>query len=260
MPQWPTEYFAGRGEILGLDSPKLRIGYFDWIKLLNAYFPDRARAFYCLAHEDGFPLQQLGSPALNIFSWWLGTLGCQLVHAAAVATPSGGVLIAGHGGAGKSTLAFSTLGTPLSYLSDDYCVLTPEPVQVRALYGAGKLTEASVELLQHLRPHAVGGKERGAEKSLFFLNEQFPDEQILQAPLRAVVLSHLDPAKTCLEPIPWREVLGIMADSTMRQLAGSNHRDFLRMLRLIQNLPTYRLHHGGDWNATHRLLLQLCES
>ena len=112
MPRWPAKYWTARGEIMGLDSAEGRLAYFGWLKLLNAYFPATGRAFYCLAAADPFPLQQAGSPALTIFNWWWETLGFQLVHSAAVGNEKGGVLIAGHGGAGKSTLAFSTFGTP----------------------------------------------------------------------------------------------------------------------------------------------------
>ncbi len=262
MPRWPAEHFAGRGEIRGLDSPAMRIGYFDWIELLNVYFPEKRQAFYCCAREGEFPLQQLGSPALNIFNWWLGTLGCQLIHAAAVGTKSGAVLIAGHGGAGKSTLAFSTVDSPeLRYISDDYCVLLPgSPPQVAALYGSGKLTECSLQLLPHLRGHPANNDDPSREKALFFLREAFPGAQLLQAPLRAIVLSELSSHTTALRPAAGRDVLSILADSTMRQLAGTAAPDFVRMLRLVQALPCYTLTHGADRTAAHRLLLQLCAS
>ncbi len=261
MPNWPSQYFAARGDIRGLDGDEMRIAYFNWLKLLNVYFPRRARAYYCLPTARPFPLQQIGSPALTIFSWWFATLGWQLTHAAVIGTAEGGILVGGRGGAGKSTLAFSTLGSPLRYLSDDYCVLIPgTPPQALALYNSGKLTEASLKLLPDLQEHAANGHDVGREKAVFFLHEQFPNEQLLHAPLRAIVLPELDEHKISLEPIAAGEVREVIARSTLIQLAGSAQLDLLRLIKLIHTLPAYRLRHGSHFADTHRLLLPLCES
>ncbi len=261
LPDWPRELWHGRGQIRGLDSPEMRIAYFNWIKLLNVYCPGSGRAFYCIPEARHFPVQQLGSPALSIFNWWCGTLGWQFTHAACVGTERAGVLIIGHGGAGKSTLTFSVLGPPLHYLSDDYCVLTQgDPPGALALYSTGKLSEASLCLLPHLQKHAANATDRNREKALFFLAEEFPGLQIYRVPLKAVVLSKISSFGTALVPISPHEALGIVADSSMRQLAGSAQADFLRLTRIMRQLPAYRLDHGLDCAEPRRLLLELCES
>jgi len=260
QPDWPAKYFSGRGDIMGLDSPQMRIGFFGWLKLLNAYFPEKRRAFYCLEHENPFSLQQMGSPALTIFNWWGETLGFQLVHAAAVGTERGAVLIVGHGGAGKSTLAFSTLGSELRYISDDYTLLSGPPGKALALFSTGKLTESSLSLLPHLREQSANRDDAGREKALFYLAEQFPGELLPEAPLRAVVLSHLSEGRTFLEEVDAHEAHATIVESTLQQLAGTNYRSFIQIRRLLHELPVYHLHHGGDRSAVHRLLLQLCES
>lgn len=261
MPDWPANYFVGRGEIHGLDSPRMRIAWFDWLRLLNVYFPERGRAYYVLESSAPFPIQQAGSPALTIFSWWLQTFGWQFIHAAIVGIEQGSVLIAGHGGAGKSTLAFSTLGSPLRYLCDDYGVLASgSTTQAVAIYNSGKLTETSLALLPHLRCRAANGDDPRREKALFFLHEQFPGEQLLQAPLRAVVISDLNHGETSLTLLKPHAALAIITGSTVRQIAGSSPADLLRLARLTQGLPVYRLRHGSDMVATHRLLLDLCVS
>jgi hypothetical protein len=198
---------------------------------------------------------------LCIFDWWSGTLGWQFTHAACVGTERAGVLIIGQSGAGKSTLAFSTLDTPLHYLSDDYCVLAPgEPPTALALYSSGKMTETSLCLLPHLQKHAANAADRNREKAVFFLAEQFPGQQIYRAPLKAVVLSKISSFGTALVPLSRHEALGIVADSSMRQLAGSAQADFLRLTRILRRLPAYRLDHGLDCAEPRRLLLELCES
>lgn len=260
MPHWPAEYFTARGEILGLDSPQMRAAFFRWLNLISLYFPNEKRAFYCLENGQPFPLQQAGSPALTIFNWWAEENGLQLIHAAAIATERGGILIAGHGGAGKSTLSFSTIGSPLRYISDDYCLLSGNPSKAISLFSSGKLTERSLKLLPYLRTHAANAGIADREKALFYLAEEFPDSLMPEAPLRAVVLSCLSSTETRLEPIDLREVYAVIAASTLRQLAGTRHPSFIRLRHLLENLPAFRLHHGSNDAETHQLLSKLCAS
>ena len=261
MPNWPQEHFLGRGELRGLDCAEMRVAWWDWLKLLNVYIPAERQAYYCLGTASPFPHQQFGSPALTIFNWWLGTHGLQFAHSAAVATEKGGILIIGHGGAGKSTLTFSTLDSPMKYISDDYCVLGPgNPTRAISLYSSGKLTEASLCVHQNLRKHAVNAHDRKREKAIFFLKEQFPEKLMAEAPLRAIVLSKLCSFETALTPIDWRSVAGVLNDSTMKQLAGSGAADFLRLTKFTRGLPVYRLDHGLCTADSHKLLVQLCNS
>ena len=261
LPNWPAPSFAARGEIRGLDGSGMRIAYFAWLKLLNVYFPQQNRAYYCLPTARPFPLQQFGSPALTIFSWWFATLGWQLTHAAVIGTAQGGILIGGRGGAGKSTLAFSTLGSPLRYLSDDYCALIPgTPPQALALYNSGKLTEASLGLLPHLREQAANRHDDAREKAIFFLHEHFPGQQLQHVPLRAIVIPELDAHESSLDSIAPGGVREIIIRSTLIQLAGSAQLDLLRLIKLTHSLPAYRLRLGPNFNDTRRLLLRLCAS
>ena len=261
QPNWPPHLFSGRGEILGLDAPDMRVAWFDWLQLFCAYLPQSRQAYYCLPAAEPFPIQQFGSPALTIFSWWFATLGWQFTHAAVVGTAQGGVLIVGPGGAGKSTLAFSTLKSPLRYLSDDYCVLAPgASTAALALYNSGKLTEDSLCLLPQLKTRAANDADAAREKAVFFLHEEFPGRQLISTPLRAVVLSQLAQDETSLTPIPSHEVRAVLARSTMTQLAGSGPAEMMRLQRLLQDLPAYRLKHGADFPSTHELLQSLCAS
>jgi len=260
-PEGTTYQPGKRGEMIGLDCPEMRMAYYPWNKLANVFFPDHHRAFYCIVDANRVPVEQLAAPAYTIFSWWLATRGLQFAHTAVVGTERCGLLILGHGGAGKSTLSFSTIGSPLRYLSDDFCVLAPgEPLRALALYSSGKLSEASLCLLPHLRPHAANADDRTREKAVFFLNEKFPAARISDLPVRAMVLSHLSSFETSLSPITWREGVDILAGSTMRELAGSGQEEILRIMRMTRHLPVYRLDHGLNTADTHKLLLQLCET
>jgi len=242
------------------DDPNLQVDYLEWMRALNVFSPTHNRAFFCIENAEEFQVPLLGASAYDLFSRWLGKLGWQFVHAAAVGTERGGVLIAGYGGAGKSTLAFSTLNSPLRYLSDDYCVLAPgNPLRVLALYGSGKLTEASLRLLPHLQALSGNKEDPQREKDVFFLEEQFPGQQIHQLTVRAIVLPQIGASRTFLEPADRKEALGVLGRSTFRQLSSPCAPGFIRILQSIRGLPTYRLHLEQDFAPAHRLLLELCD-
>jgi hypothetical protein len=75
---------------------------------------DRARGlgFHYLggAHPTAGPQSSL--PLLTILDWWLAERALHCIHAAAVGLDSGGVLLAGRGGSGKSTTALACLQSP----------------------------------------------------------------------------------------------------------------------------------------------------
>jgi hypothetical protein len=250
-----------RAEVRKQTNDNLQIEYQEWIRALNAYFPVQNRAFFCIENAEEFQVQLLGASAYDLFNQWLSTVGWQFVHAAAVGTEQGGVLIVGYGGAGKSTLAFSTLNSPLRYLSDDYCVLTPEnPPRVLALYNSGKLNESSFRLIPHLRDLSGNMDDPKREKDVFFLQERFPRQQIHELTLRAIVLPQIGATTTFLAPADRKEALHILVESTFRQLSKPSLPGFLRLLRSIRGLPAHYLHLERDYGPAHQLLLQLCQS
>src|SRR5205823_136180 len=81
------------------------------------------------------------TPLRHILHLWLASRGVQFVHAGAVGRPSGGCLIVGKSGSGKSTSTLATLGSELLYAGDDYVgvSVTTGGAHVHSIYGCGKL-------------------------------------------------------------------------------------------------------------------------
>jgi hypothetical protein len=110
--------------------------------------------------EDASQLSIYERAALvqTLFHWALGEFGWQIVHAAAVGNASGGVLLIGSTGAGKSTTALICLAQKgLRFLSDDKCLvrLQPEP-QAFALFSSAKIKGDMLERLPHFRSLLAG--------------------------------------------------------------------------------------------------------
>src|SRR5262249_58368179 len=73
------------------------------------------------------PYYQTGAPLKTILGWWFDRPDRQLLHAGAVGAGEAGVLLAGAGGAGKSTTALLCVDAGLRYAGDDYVLVATEP-------------------------------------------------------------------------------------------------------------------------------------
>jgi hypothetical protein len=178
------------------------------------------------------------------------------MHAAAVGTDAGAVLLVGRGGSGKSTTALLALGAGLNYLGDDYCALNwqqPHPV-VQSVYSSAKFFENSALPLPPLR---VQHGEEGS-KPFAMLAPDFAAQLPQQAPIRAVLLPSLG-GQLELEPIGAQAALLALAPSTLFQLrAGSDV--FKQLGALVQRVPCYRLHLGAEPSAVAPRIRQWLEA
>ena len=105
----------------------------------------------------------------------MGNYGFQLVHAGAVGTRDGGVLLVGKGGSGKSTTTFTCLDSGLAYVSDDYCIIENSSIPyTHSLYSTGKLNAEDVGRFPRLMPALYNYDRLETEKALYFFYEQFP--------------------------------------------------------------------------------------
>lgn len=228
----------------------------DYHRSLNLLDGDSGEAFYCNETTDDFPLSESGSPLARIFSWWAKDSLLQLVHAAAIGTPDGAVLLAGRGGSGKSTVALASLAGDLLYLSDDYCLVKSLPSCVYSLFSSGKHFAAEAGRYPHL--NACPGREEnrgGRSKRVVYLAQEFRDRIPPSLPLRAVLVPVQHPGpESRLEPTTRMAALRALAPSTLFQLNGASSDDFTHLADLISNLPCHTLHLGKDPNHAVKVI------
>ena len=256
-PPWSIEDYDQRGEIRRYDDDQCRASFGVEGTLLSLFSAEHNKAVYWLRDAAAVPYYERGAPLRSIFNWWLVGHGRQSVHAAAVGTPGGCVLLAGKGGSGKSNLALASLATPLSYLADDYCVINPsdDPV-VYSLYNTGKADAGDLPRLG-LDPSRASNAERlDSEKALFFLHEWRPDKVLREAPLKAVVLPHVGAnLVTGLRPASPVEALLALAPSTTSQLPHAGSEVLRSLSAVVRASACYHLDiRAGDRNAVGELV------
>lgn len=241
-----------------VDGPT-RIAWEPSRRTLSALDPSGRLGLLRFPSPDAIAGWERSAPARRVLHWWASDQGLQLVHAAAVGTSSGGVLLAGRGGSGKSTTALACVGTELGYAADDYCLVSPggapdgTPV-VHALYGTGKADAASIARLPRLRDSFARSAMRIAGKTVIDVARDFPSSMVASFPLRAIVVPRLGTGAASLTPIAPAAALRALAPSTMMQLPGDRAGTLQRLAALVRTTPCFELALGTDPAAAVPLL------
>ncbi len=214
------------------------------------YFVDSREktAFVFIKDPNAIPLYEIASPLKTVFHWWLRSKGHQIVHAAAVGNRSGGILIAGKSGSGKSTTALSCLSSALSLMADDFVdvYFNNDIPFASPLYSSAKLLKQFVHKFPDIGISAVTDpKWQEDEKSLFFLHQHFKNKMIDRFPLKAVTIAHYTQNEnTTVEEISPISAISAVAPNTLLQLPDSGATEFERLKKIIKSLPCYRLNTG----------------
>jgi hypothetical protein len=243
------EFADARGRLIRFHEPPVMAVYHPGSDVLSLLDTERRVGFYFRRTAQQIPYYEVASPLRTMLHGWFRGQGMQFVHGAAVGTAAGGVLLAGKGGAGKSTSALACLGSGLQYAGDDYCLVSPasEP-HVFSLYNTCKLI-GDEDLLRF--PGVAGrvwnSRREAGDKPTVFLHEHWPGEVSGGFPLRAILLPRVTGQRdTRLRPAPRMEVLTALAPSTMAQLPDSGASDLRFMKELIQGMPAFFLDVGTD--------------
>ncbi len=250
MPPPPCDrtHFTDRGDIWGFNSERFRIA-FHWIECsVNLMDRDSKTAVFWVQTGDTLPYWTKASPLRTLFHWWMEMNGRQLLHAAAVGTRNGAVLITGQGGVGKSTTALAALAHGMNYVADDYLIvgLDPEP-KVYSLYSTAKLNPDQVDTFPQFAPLISPGGSCSEEKAVMYLFPQFASQISPALPLRAILTPRITGGSgTTLAPADRETLYRAAAFTTMSQLpyVGRRTHDFIG--RLTECLPGFDLALGSD--------------
>lgn len=263
-PPWSLpELPAGTRLRLGPDDARLRIAGTTAAEGVHLFEPETGRAVWFLPDASRIPTFHYSLPFLTLFKWWAPLAGLQLLHAGCVATPEGGALIVGPGGAGKSTTSLLCALHGFHYLSDDICLaqLQPQP-RAFSLYNSGKLHRLHIQHFPELARHAIDPVPDPQEKPVYFVHAHHPDRTRRECPLRAILCPFVTgKPDTSSHPITPGEALRALAPSTLVQLSPDNLKRFHDLAALTRKLPAFRLNLGTrtDEIAPHvtRLLQSL---
>ncbi len=258
-PPWPPEDYAARGEVRGFIDERFHTVFDLGTGILSMLDTKRNVALYWIRDAREVPYYESAAPLRAILHRWMRKRGRQLVHAGAVGTSAGGVLLAGKGGSGKSTTALACVHAGFGYASDDYCLLATEPSpHAFSLYNSAKVDEEGVRRFPRLASAIVNTGRLDTEKALLYLARSSVVELKTDFPIRAVVLPRIAHApETTLQETSHAEGLRELAASTIFQLPGAGGEDLKGIARFVRKVPCYVLHVGFDITRIPQAVLEL---
>ena len=268
-PPFNSEEYSRYGHRAIAYNGSISLMHALWDGMLYAY--DRTSQQGCFWCRDASQLSiyERAAPLQTLFHWALREVGWQVVHAAAVGTEAGGVLLVGNTGAGKSTTALALLeqhsdhAPALRYLSDDKCLvrLTPQP-EAFALFSSAKLKVDMLDRFPTFRTLIQGwdGNYK-AGKGLAFLHSTYAERMIQRFPVRALVtprIAHLQQPR--LTPVRGAEVFRVLGPSTVIWLPGAEGDNYRFTAELVRTLPCYALDLAVDPARNSAAVQELLES
>ena len=235
-----------RREIKGFHSDRIRTIFHFGPNILSLLDTSRNVAIYWLKDASKTPYYEKGYPFTTIFNWWMESQNQQCVHAAAMGMESGGVLMPGKSGSGKSTTSLACLNSDLLYVSDDTSLVTCDPVPyVHSLYNTAKIEDFQrLPALSSLisNPERVEG-----EKGMLFVQKHFPKKIIKGFPLKAILVPRITGKPfTTIQPTSAGLALKALAPSTILQLPGAGMKALRIMSQLVKKVPCYSLELGTN--------------
>ncbi len=249
-PPCTINEYTDRGDIWGFNSKRIKTA-FHWSEYsVNVMDLNTNTGVYWVKTPKAFPYWVYSSPFRSMIQWWMEKNGGQLLHAAAVGTENGAVLITGKGGVGKSTTAIISLNVGMNYLGDDYVIVKkdPEP-KVYSLYSTAKLNMEDMHRFQSLERFAGEPLSENQEKAVLFLYPGLKKQIKKEMPLRAIFTPQIkSQLHTIISPISFWPVQRAMSFTTMSQLPGVGSHTHEFISELTRSLPCYTIGLGSDFN------------
>lgn len=248
-PPCSTDCFTDRGDIWGFNSKRIKVA-FHWIEnSVNLVDLEQRIGIYWVQTAKQLPYWVYASPLRTIFHWWMEYNGCQLLHAAAVGTNDGAVLITGKGGVGKSTAALSCLQAGLFYAADDYVITRLEPVpSLISLYSTAKLNADHIHNFPGLSGFVDNTENLDQEKAVLFLNGELSRNLMVEMPLKAILMPQItSQIGSNIKSVSRWDIQRAMSFTTMSQLPYVGHYTHEFISKLASSLPHYILEVGKDF-------------
>jgi hypothetical protein len=248
-----------RGEVSGYSAGSFRVAYYG-PRLLSIYDLTARRGMFWLDDADALPWYEPGAPFRVLFDWMVADPTTQLVHAGAISTPAGGVLLGGAGGSGKSTTALSCLveavgdqaaSRGLRYVSDDYVIVeNGDDLRAHGPYATAKVKGlADLERFPELAPWVSNIDEvrrldgtDDAPKPMMFTNEMAPAHLDPSTSVAALVFPKYRALDACeIAPIDSSTAFKLLAPSTIQQVPASRSQAMRLMRAMAFRAPAYVL-------------------
>lgn len=215
-------------------------------------------AFYWVPSPE-LPAWELAAPMRSALHLALSRRGSHLVHAAAVGLDGIGVLLAGPGGAGKSTVALACVEAGFEFLGDDFVLLETSGGRPTAysVYGTAKVDRDELAAIPGLALDVAPSPIAQGDKVVVFVNERRPAQLRAALAIDHVVLPRITGGPAAIRTISAGEALRVLAPSTIFALSDGRQGILATAADLVSRVPCHVLELGPDRGDGPRLLADL---
>jgi hypothetical protein len=231
-----------------LEGCRAQIFLHDWMRLLSGFDLEGRRAFYAIENLEEWPHCERAMPMKHLLNPLFNRHGRQLMHAAAVGTAAGSLLITAPGGRGKSSTALTAWQQGLLYAADDICLVSGgEAPRSYSLYSTAKLRREGVGRFPALASRLISFQEFGEGKAYFNVHEHEPATILRDAPIRAILYPRITGEKfSRVLPANRLEVMRDSLPSTLQLVPPTNAAARQILTQLYARVPVYHLLLGED--------------
>jgi hypothetical protein len=210
---------------------------------LDVLLGAQREAFTCFRDPRHIPAWDVATPFRDLLQGWNRLQGGHVIHGGVVADDRNAILLAGAGGAGKSSTALACLlQSDLFFLGDDLCLVRRDArdITVYSLYNSTKLLPHDVPRFgDGLAPY--DDSSRGDGKPTFYAFPKFRDRLTTIRPLKAILLLQVhDSPETRLQAARAGDAWKAVGPSTLA-LVPSDASGFQWLADLVSDLPAWHL-------------------
>lgn len=258
---WRDGHLAPGGLLRGERDGSTFVVHELGTRAITAWDAGARRVLYRTPSAAAVPWWERAAPLRPAFFWALGGPGRRLVHAGAVGDERGGVLLAGRGGSGKTTVALAALDEGFRYVSDDYVLFDADGPRAWNVFGTAKLDDGHMARLPGPAAEARrSARPEPGEKAVLDVALHRPEALAEQLPIRAVVVPSIRGGRTSVRPLTGARALLALAPSTIFQMPFDDAGIFGALSELVRQVPCFALDVGDDPAALGSALDQVLEA
>ncbi len=258
-PPWHSDDYSPREEIKYNNNARIHTVFQIDSNILSIIDMKENVAIFWAADASRIAYYEMAYPLRTILHLWLSNHQRQIMHAAAVGTREGAVLLVGKGGSGKSSSSLACLDAGLLYLGDDYSLISTEKTpEVFSLYCVAKLKPDNLQRFTHLKQNIINDDGALDEKALLYLYDNYERQFTSNLPIKAILLPRITglSASKFSKTTP-AMALRELAPSTIFQLPGAGEQAFRTMANLVTKVQSYQLELGTNLSTIPEVITQL---
>lgn len=179
------------------------------------------------------------TPFRLIFSWFANVFSAEIIHASAINYLDKGILFNGPSGSGKSTTAFLALSRGASIVCDDVALF--EDGLIHAVYRFGKINSDNIYVdSQTLNSFEIPNGKSG--KSILVLEKNRFTTNIKMDIVVLPQVSYISGFRRLPSDLAFK----LISENTLREIFGGLPSNMLRLKKIIDSYPVYRLALSGE--------------